>query len=241
MGRAAAPRRSRTRLSDVLDRGLTLLKWPVALVALALLPGLVLAFGRLVGAMFAAPGPILPFLAGFGAYFVLWLLLLRRPAWGSLLSTFEHELTHALFAWATAHRVTGLRTSWRGGGEVRFRGRGNWLITIAPYFFPTVSLLLLVVLALVPGRVPLFEGALLGITVAYHATSTWLETHRRQPDLAKVTFPFAFAFLPSANLASYGLLVAFAHEGTAAAGRFLARGWELTTRWLGGAAEQLLS
>jgi hypothetical protein len=229
------------RVSDVFDRSLTILKWPAALAAVLLLPGMVVAFGRLLGDIVAAPEPIVPFVLGFAVYFVLWRWLLSRPSWGSFLSTFEHELTHALFAWATAHRVTGLRTSWRGGGEVRFRGRGNWLITIAPYFFPTVSLLLLVVLALVPGRVPLFEGALLGVTVAYHATSTWLETHRRQPDLAKVTFPFAFAFLPSANLASYGLLVAFAHEGTAAAGRFLARGWELTTRWLGGAAEQLLS
>lgn len=224
------------RVSDVFDRGLWLLKWPAALAAVALLPGVVVAVGVLLGDIIVTPGPAVPFVAGLVGYWVLWRWVLVRPALGSFLSTFEHELTHTLFAWVTFHRVTGLRASWREGGEIRFRGRGNWLITIAPYFFPTVSLLLLLVLALVPGRAAILEGVLLGVTVSYHATSTWRETHRGQPDLARVTFPFAIAFLPTANLFFYGVLLAFAHSGTEAMGRFVTRAWEFTASWVGALA-----
>ncbi len=200
-------------VSHLLDTLVNLLKWPTAVVALLLLPSCVVAVARLAWTIAHQPTPMVWFGVGAGSYWLAWRLLLRRPLLGSFLPTLEHELTHALFALVTFHPITAVKATWRGDGVMRYVGEGNWLITIAPYFFPTLSVLLMLVLGLLPGSWQRGANVLLGVTVAYHFISTWRETHVDQPDLRKVRFPFAIAFLPSANLASLGAVLAFAHGG----------------------------
>jgi hypothetical protein len=128
--------------------------------------------------------------------------------------TLEHELTHAIFAWATGHRIVGFRASLGRGGEVRFMGRGNWLITLAPYFFPTAALGLLFIAYLMPASILPWPGFFLGMALGFHVVSTYRETHRDQSDLKLVGARFCWMFLPTANLAVLGLLVAWAHGGS---------------------------
>lgn len=200
-------------MSGYIDKFLGWIKWPVAIASLALLPGALWALGTVFRLVGENAVQMLPFLVGFVAYLGAWWFVFRRPAWGSYLSTIEHEGTHALFALLTFHRVTSLSASWRDGGTIVFRGRGNWLITIAPYFFPTSSILVACVLWLIPDAHLTWAAAALGATIAFHMTSTWLETHLRQPDLSKVRLPFAIMFLPAANAVCYGLLIAVAAAG----------------------------
>ena len=118
---------------------LKIVKWPVALASLASLFFLLPALNESPLAKLSIAD--LHWLAwGAGGYLVAWQLIFRRRFAGSYFSTFEHELTHAIFAWATLHRVTGLTVTWQNGGECRFEGSGggNWLISIAPYWFPTL-------------------------------------------------------------------------------------------------------
>jgi hypothetical protein len=94
----------------------------------------------------------------------------------------------------------------------------------------------IVTLAFLPPAAVVWGSAALGATVAYHATSTWLETHKRQTDLLKVGLPFAWCFLPGANALLYGALIGTA-TGVGAGGYFarvmvremalarLVRGW----------------
>ena len=191
---------------DAVDTALAALKWPVAIACAALLPVVAMgawnAFGD-IGDL----NVVWPFSSGAVGYAILWYLFFRRPGFGSLVSTFEHELTHAIFAWLTLHRVIGLKATWKSGGAVRFHGKGNWLITIAPYWFPTASVIAAVVLALVPSSARLWTLVALGVTVGYHITSTFHETHREQTDLQRVGFVFALLFLPTANIVAYSLLV----------------------------------
>lgn len=201
------------KVARAFDKVLTILKWPVAVCCVLLVPGTVRSLWDLVQIAAEEPKSFLPFLGGFALYFLLWRFFFRRPSWGSFFSTFEHELTHALFATLTFHRVVGLRTSWRGGGELSFRGKGNWLITISPYFFPTISVVVAIALCFIPEDYVSWAAIVLGVTVSYHATSTLRETHKDQPDLKRVGFPFAFIFLPVANVLSYAGLIAFAAGG----------------------------
>src|SRR5687767_6418082 len=115
-------------LANGVDRLLAWLKWPVAIAAVILLPGLAVALARVVRAIAQAPQPALAFLAGAVGFVLVWLVLLRRRALTSFVMTLEHELTHALVAWLTFHRVVEFRATLRSGGHVRFLGRGNWLI-----------------------------------------------------------------------------------------------------------------
>ena len=54
----------------------------------------------------------------------------------------------------------------------------------------------------------------LGISVAYHITSTWKETHWGQSDLKEVGYFYSFLFLPSANIISYIAILAFVLGGS---------------------------
>jgi hypothetical protein len=190
------------------------LKWPVAVVALLLLPYSVLASFDLLKSIVSAPKPVLPLLIGLIVYVVLWWRFFRRPIFGSFLSTLEHELTHALFAILTFHKVTGLRATWRSGGHVTYRGPGNWLITVAPYFFPTICMFILIVSIFLPASFGTPIGVLMGVAIGYHITSTYRETHAGQSDLKKAGWLFCLLFLPAANIISYGVLISFCHGGT---------------------------
>ena len=195
-------------IARLFDRLLGILKWPIAIAALILAPGLLYALTYVVRGIAAAPGTCVPFLLGAGGYALLWFLLGNRRL--GFWTTLEHEFTHALFAWATFHRVVGFRASMRGGGHIRYLGHGNWLIAIAPYFFPTLSLIAIAVLSWMPPHHLWIGGAVLGVTIAYHALSTWSETHRHQTDLREAGWLFCVPFLVSANAFVFGLLIAYA-------------------------------
>lgn len=199
-------------MSKWLDGILSLLKWPVAVVGLLSLPALCWSLYDLVRGMGSAK-PLLPFLGGFLIYAAVWYGGLNRPAYAGFFSTMEHELTHALFAWATLHRVLGFRGTWTSGGHVRYLGKGNWLIAIAPFVFPTFSLLAALALGALPRAYLVYASPILGVTLAYHATSTWSRAHRHQGDLREVGTVFSLVFVPSATVLVYGLVIAFVCGG----------------------------
>ena len=100
------------------------------------------------------------------------------------------------------------------GGHVSYQGTGNWLITIAPYFFPTICLFLLTASVFVPAAFRSPVSALMGAAIGYHITSTYRETHSGQSDLQKAGWPFWLLFLPTANIISYSVLLSFCYGGT---------------------------
>jgi hypothetical protein len=159
------------------------------------------------------PQTIGAFVLGLLLYVVLWHGLLRYRLVGTFFSTLEHELTHALFALATLHPVVELRaTLWRGG-RIKYRGVGNWLITISPYFFPTVSMAIIAATAVIPEPWRWWADALLGASTAYHVISTMHETRPRQRDLRDTGLTFTILFLPTANLVALGVVIAYCHAG----------------------------
>jgi len=197
-------------VADGIDRVLGWLKWPVALASLVLLPGAVDALYQVLRAIYRNPAPTYAFLGGALAFAIAWRLFLRRLSLGIYLMVLEHELTHALVAWATFHRVVQFRATVGSGGHVLIQGRGNWLITVAPYFFPTVPLVAIAVLHWLPHRYLAHGSAALGATVAYHVISRFTEIHRDQPDLRNVGWLFSALFLPSANAVGLGVILGFA-------------------------------
>jgi len=182
---------------------------------------MVVAAGRLVARIAQAPLTVAPFAAGALLYYLLWRTVLGRPGLGSFFTTLEHEFTHALFAWLTLHTVTGLSVTWRDGGSVTIRGPGNWLITASPYFFPTLTVILLLVALLLPPASATWFGGLLGLSFCYHLVTNWRQIHRNQLDLQRIGFLFSWLFLPGANLFGYALIIAVSSGGSTEVARFL--------------------
>jgi hypothetical protein len=101
----------------------------------------------------------------------------------------------------------------REGGHVKLSG-GNFLITLAPYFFPTISYFLLPVAFFIPNRSMPVYLMILGASVAFHLVSTWRDLHWEQSDLHNAGIVFSLIFLPVANLVFYGALLALVIGGT---------------------------
>lgn len=198
-------------MSKWIDSILALLKWPIAIAGLLSLPALGWALLDLLRSMGSAK-PLLPLLLGAIGFVVAWVGVLRRPALARW-ATIEHELTHALFAWATFHRTVGFLGTWKSGGHVRHLGKGNWLIAIAPFVVPTFSLAAALVLSALPRHALVVASPVLGVTLAYHAVATWSRTHRHQGDLREVGTLFAIFFVPAATLLVYGVLLALVAGG----------------------------
>jgi hypothetical protein len=145
-----------------------------------------------------------------GAVFVpLWAVARRQiPVAVEYLATLEHELTHIVVALLFLKRPLSLRVTAREGGEVMLTG-GNLWITLAPYFLPSTTFLLLPV-GLLLGREhqPLLLAAI-GATVSYHILSTWSEMRIVQSDFRKAGILQSLWLLPVANLVLYGSVGAY--------------------------------
>jgi hypothetical protein len=184
----------------LLNAILTLCKWPTAVLAVLLLFPALGQLWVVAKHFYQHTDHYQTLFYGVAAYFALSWLWFKRSPMGEWFSTLEHELTHALFAALTLNRVTGLNATSHAGGVTHYHGYGNWLVTLAPYFVPTLSLLVLGIMQLAKNTHQPVLMAVMGFTLAYHAQSTWHETHTQQTDLQESGWLFCWLFLPAANV-----------------------------------------
>ncbi len=141
---------------------------------------------------------------------VLWLIAffgLPRPL---VLYVFGHELTHALWVWLMGGRVSRFKVS-RAGGHI-LTDKNNFLIALAPYFFPLYSIF---VIALY-GGLSLFLDlqlygrvlyALVGVTWAFHLTFTCWMIPKNQTDLSDNGTIFSLVVIYLMNLLLLGAML----------------------------------
>jgi hypothetical protein len=161
------------------------------------------------------------FAAGFAAFTLFWLIFRKQL---QFFFTLEHELTHLLMGLLFFKKPRSLTVSEHAGGAVELYG-SNFLISLAPYFLPTVSLFLIPLGFVVT---PTAEKVLLGVlgaSVAFHVFSTFAELHWGQTDLQKTGWIFSFLFLPVAILIFYGSILAFVGGGLGKFGMFWLNGF----------------
>ena len=156
------------------------------------------------------------FLLG-GVMFFPCLFLAKRLFYSGwcYLQTLEHELTHLFIGLLFLKIPTGIRVSAHEGGEVRQISLGTtgqiW-VTLAPYFFPTISIAVLT-FAYFAELNTLFMLGILGWTTAFHLVTNWSETSFRQSDLQKAGILKTILILPVMNLICYGSVLAFVAGG----------------------------
>lgn len=206
------------------------LKTVVAVLLLPLCVGAVTALLRVLRASGQADTFWVAFLGGAACWLVVYLLLPKPMR----LYVFGHELTHALWTWLFWGKVKKFRVS-AGGGHVVIT-RTNFLIVLAPYFFPLYAVA--VVAVFVAGhllfgwqRHAVWFHLLLGAAYSFHLTLTWHTLQTRQTDIISQGYLFSAVVIFLGNV---GVLLVGVPLLTGAVGVTTALGW-----WLRASADVL--
>lgn len=143
-------------------------------------------------------------LAGYGLWLLVWLVL-PRPMRAYVIA---HELTHALWALCFGARVRNLRVT-AAGGSVTV-SKSNLLITLAPYFFPFYTILVILLrllLGAILGYVPWppFWLFLVGLTWGFHICFTVQSLFTAQPDIQEYGRLFSYVVIYLFNLFGIGI------------------------------------
>lgn len=145
-------------------------------------------------------------LSGYVLWLIMWFFL-PRPVRAYVIA---HELTHALWGMLFGARVSNMRIS-DNGGSVRL-SKSNMFITLAPYFFPFYTILVVLLRLLIGCFVPnahdpLVWLFLVGLTWGFHVTFTVQSLMVQQPDICEYGRLFSYAIIYLFNLTGVGLWV----------------------------------
>lgn len=199
-------------------------KWAKTVIAILLLPlciGAAWALSMVIQHSGSADTTWVPMLAGAGCWVVIFVLL-PKPMW---IYVFGHELTHALWTWAFGGEVKQFKATSQGGHVIITKS--NFLIVLAPYFFPLYAVM--VVAVFFTGGLlwnwnrylPIFH-LLLGAAYAFHVTLTLHALKTRQTDITQEGYIFSTVVIYLGNITVLLLGIALI---VARVGVWTALGW----------------
>ncbi len=177
-------------------------KWIKFIIALLLLPvcgGAATALFKVLQVCGSADTAWIPFLAGAACWIVI-LFLLPKPMW---IYVFGHELTHALWTWLFGGQVKKMKVTAKGGHVVI--SKTNFVIALAPYFFPLYVVMVVGVFALGNffwnwrGYLVWFDLCV-GAAYAFHVTLTFHVLQTRQTDITSQGYLFSTVIIFLGNV-----------------------------------------
>lgn len=205
------------------------------LIGLALVPCGVAASLSLVSTLNAAQPSseqsISPSFVAFAGGFACWVVIFVALPQPTRAYVFAHELTHALWAKLFGKKVLGMKVGADSGAVVV--SETNFLITLAPYFFPLYTVLAVL---LYYGLAPFVDVqpwwlpwlALVGASWSFHVTFTLSTLMARQSDILACGRVFSYAFIYLMNVISVSLWIVLVSEASAA--QYASFLWEDTIR-----------
>lgn len=200
-------------ISHMIDSTLNdVVKWPLAIILLFFSQDIFFAF--LISFQLLLTPQSITFLIGALLFFFLGFTLNYRSRAERFL-TFEHELAHAIFCFLTfkSNISIDMNPPEEGAaGMCRYTGGSNWLITLAPYFFPTLTVFISCLYLLpFPLIFPLLNVCL-GYSIAYHLKTNYVEfshtilSKSETSDLAKVGKLYSCIIIPIFNLIVFTII-----------------------------------
>ncbi|MEK6646184.1 MAG: hypothetical protein AABY84_05895 [Candidatus Firestonebacteria bacterium] len=148
------------------------------------------------------------FFGGVVTYFILHLLFLR-PIFVHVIG---HEITHALWALVFGGRVKSMEVSSEGGNVVV--DKTNFIITLAPYFFPIYTIILIALYFLIKIEYLPYIVFFIGFTWSFHIMLTMYSLRVKQTDFKESGFLFSITFVYLMNIFILSLILALISPNT---------------------------
>jgi hypothetical protein len=138
---------------------------------------------------------------GGAACWLVVFLLLPKPM---RVYVFGHELTHVIWTWLFGGQVKKFKTGPAGGHVVVTKS--NFLIALAPYFFPLYVVMIVAIFALGHliwdwQRHLVWFHFLIGAAYCFHVTLTIHILQTRQSDITSQGYLFSFVIIFLGNIA----------------------------------------
>ena len=192
-------------------------KWIKFIIAILLLPvcaGAARALWLVLCSGYGADTVWIPLLAGAACWLVIFFSL-PKPMW---IYVFGHEFTHALWTWLFGGQVNKMKVTSSGGHVVI--SKTNFVIALAPYFFPVYAVIVIGVFALGNliwnwhGYLPWFHLCV-GAAYAFHVTLTFHTLQTRQSDITSQGWLFSAVviFLGNVCVLLFGIPLLTARVG----------------------------
>ena len=147
-------------------------------------------------------GSLLWVAIGFVAYLPLHLVFRKFI----IVHVFSHELTHALWALLFGGKVEEIYVSGKAGGYTTHT-KSNFVVALAPYFFPLYSFIILAMLFIVQDAYKSILHVLLGFSFSFHILLTLHALRLGQSDLKKHGVIFSLVFIYLMNCIVFGLIL----------------------------------
>ena len=210
------------------------MRFLLGLIALFIIPGSVLAFWDSLFVIARDKDLWIPLACGFAAGIPVYFTVIKKIPY---ISTFEHEITHALVALLFFRKIHKFIVTSKRGGQVQYSGNfggefGTLLIGLAPYYLPTCTLITVLIRPVIPAEwFPWFD-VFIGATFAFHICSTPEETKhawtkrtfpgagdnkKTKSDIGKAGYIFAFLVIVGFGIFLTGLalqLIGSGYSGT---------------------------
>lgn len=131
------------------------------------------------------------FIIGFILYLIIHIIF-YKPIFIHIMS---HELTHMLWAFLFGGKTKKIEVSENGGKVVI--NKSNFLISLAPYFFPFYTFIFVLIYLIADKKFYPFIAFFIGASLSFHIALTLYSLRQSQSDLredSNIIFSLAFIF-----------------------------------------------
>lgn len=148
----------------------------------------------------------IPYFIGIAAFCLVYIFMRNTHNYG-FFRTLRHELCHMLFSLISLGSIESMNVTSKNGGDITHRSVPNVFITLAPYFFPIITVFFLGVKMIVKPDFIEPLKYLIGFALAFDFTCFITDLHPKQTDLSVHGKPFSYVFVLLKNMLTSGVVV----------------------------------
>jgi len=173
-----------------------------SVIAVALIPfaiGLLISFGKLVVSLIPLNSSEIWFLTGFVIFFAVFLV---KSVPGRVY-VFGHELTHAFWTILFRGKIKEFNVSSKSGSVIT--SKSNFLISLAPYFFPIYTFLIIFIFYILAFFLPVSKYIewlffFVGVSYSFHIFLNFESLSIGQSDVKKTGKVFSYIVITILNI-----------------------------------------